>query len=178
MKRGDAMVEDCLVVLFGRIAFVGVPTVMRIDYVLLFHEVVAVGFGEYRGGCYGLVFAVALDDAGEWYSLFVVEAVAIDEEMLRFDRELSDSEIHGMEGSAKDVKAVDVKVVDGGNCPCGCIVFDLRAEQVSLLGGELFRVVEEWVGVVVRKNDSSSINGAGEAATTGFVAAGFDKVSI
>lgn len=85
MKRGYAIVEDCLVVLFGRIAFVGVPTIMRIDYVLLFHEVVAVGFGEYRGGCYGLVFAVALDDAGEWYSLFVVEAVAIDEEMLRFD---------------------------------------------------------------------------------------------
>ena len=141
VERSDAVVEDGLVVLFGGVAFVVVPAIVRIEFVLFIHVIVAVGFGKDRGGSNSLVFGVAFDDAAEGNIGLVDEAVAVDEKVLRLDRKLRYGNIHGMERGAKDVHAVDIGVIDGCHCPSRCVVLNLGAEKVSLFCGELFRVV-------------------------------------
>ena len=91
---------------------------------------------------------------------------------------MGNGDIHGVEGCPEDVDAVYLKVVDRSDSPRRCVVLDLLAQHRTLLGGELFRVVEQRVAVVVREYDSSGEDGAGKASATGFVTTGFNEVSM
>ena len=60
----DAVLFYGVEVLRCGVAFVAVPTVVGVLLVEVVHVVVTVGFGQYGGGGYGEIFAIAFDDGG------------------------------------------------------------------------------------------------------------------
>ena len=172
------MLEDGGVVEFGGVAFVAIPAIVRVEFMLRFHVFVAVGFGEDRGGGDSLVFGVAFNDAEVWNIVLADEAVAVDEQELGSGVELRDGEVHGMYGGAEDVDTVNLVVVDGSDSPCNGIVFNIMAESQTLFGSELLGVVEERVAVVVRQDDGGGIDRAGKTTASSLVATSFGEFFI
>lgn len=104
-----------------------------------------------------------------------IEAVAVNDDVLRTETESVKSSVHGKDAGAKDVYLVYLFSCDYAKSPSDGIAFYLCAEVIALFGGELFRIVEKGIGIVWRENDCRSINAACKAASTGFIAASFNK---
>lgn len=62
------------------VALVFFPVVMRIFFMVLQHEVVAVGFCQDAGGCDGVVLAITFDDGGMRNFFVRLEPVAINDD--------------------------------------------------------------------------------------------------
>ena len=106
MVLGGAVAGDGFAVRLGGIAFVLRPTILRIVGGEAEHFVVAEGLGENAGGGDGKVFAVAFDDGvvgddyfAGWF-VIVVEAVAIDDDVLGTDGEGVEGAVHGGDARA------------------------------------------------------------------------------
>ncbi len=48
--------------------------------------------------------------------------------------------------------------------------FYFNSEGVALVFSKLFRVVEEWIGIAVGKDDGSGDNGSGKGTASGLIA--------
>ena len=98
-----------------------------------------------------------------------LEAVAVDDDVLGAEGQLVQCQVHGGNGGVEDVDFVDFVVVDGGYGPgCGFRFNDV-AQFFPLPGGQLFGVVEQFIGKIVREDDGGSKNRPRQASPSGFV---------
>ena len=187
----DAVLADGFAMLARGIPHVVLPVVLGILLCQVEHILVAMGLGEDAGSGDGLVFGVALHDAGVGESKTLpaplfrgelwgvgLEAVAIDDDGFGSHDELVESAMHGEEGGAEDVDAVDLLGGNNAHCPGEGIVLNLLAQFVALLGGELLGVVEGRIVVVGGQDDGGSIDASSQATTACLVAAGLNFIFV
>ena len=74
------MAANSLAMLSCGVAGIVVPTIEGILFVEFLHVVVAISFGQDRGGCYRLVFPIAFDDGLVWRSAVGEKFVAVDDD--------------------------------------------------------------------------------------------------
>ena len=75
-----SVLADAFAMLRCGIARIVVPTIERELFVKFLHIVVAVSFGQDRGGCYRLIFPIAFDDSLVWRSAVGEKFVAVDDD--------------------------------------------------------------------------------------------------
>ena len=103
-----------------------------------------------------------------------IEAVAIDQQRLGPDVQLVDGSVHGGDAGPQDIGLVYFPGAHHGHGPRHGLALDDGTQQVALVLGELFAVVDERVLEVWRQNDGGGCHRPGQAASSGFVAAGLD----
>ena len=172
VEGGGTVFRDGLTVGTGGIALVVVPVVHGVSGVELHHRFVAVGLGEHRGGGDVGEAAVAFYEGGERYVAVGFEPVAVDYYGLRTHREQVERAVHGENGGVEYVDFVDFGRCHYAYAPCHGLAFDDGAQRVALPLGELFGVVEEWMGEIVGQYYGCGVYVAGQAAASGFVAPG------
>lgn len=160
------------------VALVDLPAVSGIVGGYGFHILVAMGFGEDRGGGDVAESAVAFDEGLPGDIGIGFEAVAVDDNGFRAHGQAVESAVHRKDRCVEDVDSVDFFGFDAGNGPCDGLLFNYGAEELSALFGQLFGVVEQGVGEVGRQNDGGGKNGAGKTSAAGFVAAGFEDFGV
>ena len=79
MKRSGAVFGNRFEMFEGRVAYVGVPRVVRELFVTACHEVVAVGLRDDRRCCDAFAPLIPLDDGAIWPRRIVEKSVAVDE---------------------------------------------------------------------------------------------------
>ena len=181
-----AMLLDALAVLFGGIAGVVVPAVVRVLLVELLHVVVAISLGKDGGSSDGKILAIAFHDGGVGQGMtqlvtvavFVisVESVAVDDEGFGAHGKGIDGSVHGCDAGTKDVHLVDFGCGHDAQCPGNGIALDFLAERIALVGGELLGVVQTWVLVVFGQDDGGCIDATCKTTSPCFVATCFDEL--
>ena len=117
MKRGDTVCRDAFPVFLGGVALVTCPVVHGVAFVQLLHVLVPVSLRKYRGGSDCHVFAVTFDYAMMFDAPVRFETVAVHENVLGGDAQLSQCPVHSLDGRVEDVYFVYFLVVHGGDCP-------------------------------------------------------------
>jgi hypothetical protein len=105
--RGEAIGLDRLAMLCRAVADIVLPTISWVLAVQLPHHLVARDFRENRGGRDRVGEMVALDHGGLWHRQARLH-VAVDDGVLRLDRQGLERAAHRHEGGAQDVEAVDL----------------------------------------------------------------------
>ena len=169
---------DAGTVLGGRVTLVVVPVVVGVLRVQAVHIIVAVGLGKNR--CSGNVhqFAVALDHGLVRGVAVGFELVAIDHHVLGAYLQSVEGAVHGENRGVEDVDLVDLLGGDDAERPGESIAFDIFAQGIALLLGELLRVVEQGVRVVGREYHRCGIHIAGQASAASLIATRFDKFGM
>ena len=171
---GDAILFDGGVVVLGGVAFVFVPVVLGEVLRNAQHVLVTVGLGEDGGSRNAHVGAVALDNGGVRHIAPGLEAVAVDQDVLRGDLEGVEGAVHGQDRGVEDVDAVNLLGPHHGHCPCERLMLDDGAQHFALALGELFAVVDDVVIEVGWQYHSSRSDGAGKRSAACLVASGLD----
>ena len=83
--------------------------------------------------------------------------------------------MHGQDGGVQDVDPVDLFCVDHANRPRQGILLDDRAQRAPTRIGQLFRIVEQFVVIIGRKDYGGGIDRTGQTTATGFVATGLEQ---
>ncbi len=84
-------------VLRGAVAFIAVPVVMGKRLVQLQHIIVAVGFGQYAGGCNGGIEGIAFYNTMVWRLFPGSKPVAVYQQQFGRHVEPIESKMHGLE---------------------------------------------------------------------------------
>jgi hypothetical protein len=121
---------------------------------------------------------ISLHDATVRGTPVADEAIAVDEQELRSEFELIEGQVHGFERGFQDIDAVDLVMVYAGNSPGQGVGFDVRSQQVAVIFGDLFGVIEEWMKKRRRKDNSCCEYRARIATSPGFITAGFREVFL
>ncbi len=156
----------------GRIAFVFVPTVLRIRRGGLLHVKVALGLGEDRGSGDVGIASVAFDIGLIWNVAIWSETVAIDGYRSRLRIKLSQGPVHGFYRCLKYVYTVDFFGRYHSYGPCDGLGFDDFAQLHTPAFGQLFGVVDERMREIVGQNYRCCDDRSGKASTSGFIGSG------
>lgn len=97
---------------------------------------------------------------------------------MRANRKTVERAVHAGDRCVKDVYAVDFIGIHHNHRPGQCVMFYERAQAFPCFFGELFAVVEFRAHEVRGKDYGGATHRAAEAASAGFVAAGFDDTGI
>ena len=173
MVGGEAMFADGESVVAGRVSLVFRPIVAGELLMQAEHVLVAVGLGEHRGGGDVGKFSIPLYDALERKAKMALEAVAVDGQEFGRGGEAVGGEVHPLDRGLEDVDLVDAGGRHGLHGPGHGLAFDDRTQEVALSLGELFRVVEQWVVEVGRKDYRGGKDCAGQASAPRLVAPRF-----
>lgn len=109
------------------------------------HKIVAVGLGQNAGGGNGSINGVALDDAFMPDPFVFIEAVAVDEQKLRFLFQFVQGQVHGFKRSVKNIDAVDLFMIHHGHAVADRVFFNECAQDVAVFFRYLFRIIEQGV---------------------------------
>ena len=178
---GVAVEADGLDVFGGGVAHVAVPAVLGVAGGKAAHELVAVGFGEYRGSGDGGVGGVAVNNCGvivETVALEGAELVAVDKQEFRPGIKAEDGPLHAGDAGPEDVEAVDVVNANLFHGPGDGLALDYGTELFAGTLGHLLGVVQQGVVKIGRKNYRSGENRPGKRAPSGLVTAGLKAPSF
>lgn len=178
MIGGDAELADAFAVLLGGIACVVVPTVVRVLFVKLQHEIVATGFGQNAGGGDREVFAIALDDGLIIDEGIGFETIAVDDDKFGAKCQGIESTVHGKDRGVENVDFVDFTGRNFGDGPSKSIAFYLFAQLITHLCRELLAIVETRVLIVGRENDGGGKYGTCQTTAPCLVATGLHETAI
>ena len=188
MVGSGTILTDGIAMDGGGITLVLIPMVLGIFLMNLEHIVVAIGFGKNAGGGNAHIGGIALDNGGVGNVLIGHEPIAVDEEVLGADFQLSHGTMHGKNGGTENVNFVDFIGRNDTYSPRQGFALNDLSEGVALTLGKLFGIVKgrktlspalphNGEGATTkRQDDSSSIYRTGKAAATSFVATCFYQV--
>ena len=103
------------------------------------------------------------------------EAVAVDDNAFGTKLQTVECAVHRQDRGVQDVDPVYLFCVDHTDRPRQGILLDDRAQGTPPGIGQLFRIVEQFVVIVRRKDHGGSIDRTGQTAATGFVATGLEQ---
>ena len=106
------------------------------------------------------------------------EAVAVDDDGFRTDGELVEGTMHRKDRGVEDVDLVDFFWRNDAYRPRHSIAFNLLAQQIPFLLGQLLGVVEHLVLIVFRQDNSSRKDAACQTTASSLIATGFDFVLV
>ena len=170
MIGSDAILLDSSSMLFCGIALVAPPIVLGIFLGKTVHIVVTIGLGEDAGSSYGEILAVALYYCGVGQVVIWLEAIAIYYDCLGTHAKAIEGTVHGEDTGIEDVYLVDFLGSDNADSPGYGIALDYLAQGIAPLLGELLGVVEVWIAVVGREDDSGCIYTASKTTSSGLIA--------
>src|SRR5574344_2394014 len=169
----DALPIYSIIMLLCGIAFIVVPTILWVTLVSGIHKVITIRFGQNRSCRNGLIFAITFHNTHIRDVRLIIKTVTVNQQHLWLGGKLFHCKIHCMKGGAQDIGIVNLFVVHLRHCPSQSIAFYLSAQGVTLLFGQLLGVVEHFVVIPYRQNNSSSIDRTCQAASSGFITASF-----
>ena len=161
-----------LAVCRGRIALVGVPVILGKLAVQPEHALIAVRLGQYAGSGYAHVSRIALHYGGVGKVSVGLEAVAVNDDLLRPHLQLVQRTMHGQYACIEDVYLVYLVIVHDAHRPCQRFALDDDTQLVAALLAQLLRVIEQIVVVIGRENDRCGIDRPGQTASAGLVTTG------
>jgi len=150
MQRCRTILLDCRPVSCRGVAHIGLPVVGWVLLCHAEHEGIPVGLGENRRRSNTQKAAIALDQTGVGNAGVRTEAIPVDQQMARWWIELIDRAMHRQKGSIQDVDLIDLTGFDRGYGPTKRSLFNQGTQFLSLWGGKLFRIIEQWMGKVGR----------------------------
>ena len=115
----------------GAVAFMFGKSIGGVMGIVVTQQGVARGFSEDRGGRYGGLCEVSLDDGGRIAEQASGAIIAIDEGMAGRRAELFDGAAHGEVGGLSDVEGVDVLRTNVNHRPSDCALLNEGGEAVS-----------------------------------------------
>ena len=105
-----------------------------------------------------------------------IEAVPVNQQMLRSDLQLRYGSVHGQKGSIQDINLIYFLGCHYPYSP-GCSFFlDYRTQFITLFLCQFLGVIEHFILKSGRKNDGCSIDGSCQTTTTGLITTGFYQV--
>ena len=167
-----------LAVGLGGITFVFVPCILRIFGGNAVHKLVAVCLGKYRCSGNAAICGVAFHDTCGRNVVIWLETVSVNEDSFRTYSEAVEGAMHGEYRGVENVDFVDFGGCYHSYAPCQCFLLDYWPKGVTLVFGELFRIVEQRVVELVGEYDSGSKHRSGEATAAGFVASGLNSAIL
>lgn len=173
MVAAGSVQADRIAVRSRGITLVLLPLIHREFFVKALHIVVAICFSQDGSGRDTEVFSVSLYDSSVGDRIDRLEAIAVDDDVLRDGRELPDALLHRADRRVQDVDFVYDSLIEMCYGKRKCTTFDDRTQLIPLFLRQLFGVVQELMPEIGRKDDSGGGNGAGKASATGFVGTGF-----
>ena len=172
------MFADGESVVASRISLVFCPIIAGELFVQAKHVFVAVGLGEHGGGGDIGKLTIPLHDALERKAKMALEAVAVYGQEFGRGGEAVGGEVHPLDRGLENVDFVNTGGRHGLHGPGHGLAFDDRTQEVALSLGELFRVVEQWVVEVGRKDYRGGKDCAGQASAPRLVAPRFEKLLL
>jgi len=166
---------DCTPVRFGPIPFIGIPGIMRKEFVQTLHVFIAVRFRQYAGRCNGRIQAVALNNAFMGCPTIFFETIPIYEEKFWAFPEFVECKMHGLERSFQDINSVDFFMIHGCHRIAQRMMLDIFSQLITVLFSNLFRIIQQRVIKIWWKNYRCSKHWSGQAPTASFVASSFDN---
>ena len=162
-----------------RVTGVTIPRIVGVFFVQRGHIIVAIGLGQHRSGGDRQVFRIALHDGGVRYFEHLAhigfETVAVDNNTFGTKLQTVECAVHGQDSGVQDVDPVNFFRINHTDRPRQSILLDDRAQRAPPGIGQLFRIVEQFVVIVRRKNDCCGIDRTGQTTATGFVATGLEQ---
>lgn len=169
MNRSDAQLPDSIAVFLGWIPDISLPTVARKFPRQILHQIITVSFGQYRRSGNGHVFRVSLNDTFKRQITVRLEAIAVDEQQLGPRGQLIQCEVHGSEGSIKDVDLVNLRMAHFSNGPGQGRLHDDFSDLQSLVLCHLFGVIQLLAAKLLRQYYSGGNNRTGQGPATHLV---------
>ncbi len=140
------------------------------------HVFVAPGFCQDGCGRNGSIQAIALDHTGMRYGAVGVKIVAIDEYVGRPDVQLIKCQVHGPDGCMQDIDLVDLFMIHTGNSPGQGLMLYFGAQFIPQLRREFLGIIQVFVPVPHRQNDSGCIYGSDKTSAAGFITTSFKNI--
>src|SRR5688500_15500968 len=117
VRRGTYSIE-CRSMIDGRIAFVRMLVVLRMQLLEFGHHGITMGLGKYARSSDVPEFSIAFHDANMGNGGIWIEAITIDGQYLWNKFQRCNGSVHGEEGGAQDVDAIDLFRGRQGDGPC------------------------------------------------------------
>ena len=143
-----------------------IPVIIGKFVMQAIHIVIAICFC--KNGCSSdrKIFPIPLDDSRMRYVKVLFKPVAINEQMLRAKFQLIDCPVHGKKRSIKNIYLINFFGRNNSYRPSNSLFLYHLTQCITLLFGELLRIIQQFIPKVLWKNNSSSIDSTGAAATT------------
>lgn len=107
-----------------------------------------------------------------------MEAVAVDQDVLRADCKEVKCAVHACYRCVEDVYTVNLFSTDHDDCPCEGVFFNVRSELPSFFLRQLFAVVESGAFESFGQYYGSACHRSAQATPSGFIASGFGNPGI
>ena len=167
MERGGTVEAQRFEVIGSGVTFVAGEAVLRVDHIPLFHAGVAMRFGKDGCGGDGNAAGVAFNQR-----LLLdedIELHGVNQQIIRLNRELSQSRSHGLAAGLVNVPCVDTLGIDFGDGPGDGVFANARGEFGAAFGGKFFRIVETNNAAFWIQNNRGGDDWAEERAAAGFI---------
>lgn len=132
------MLFNRLAMHFGAIALIGIPGIVRKQFMQPFHVFIPIRLSQDAGGGNRGIQPISLYDAFMWRSAVFHKTISIDQQQLRPLPKLIERQVHGFERSFQDIDPVDLVMIDGGNPIAERMVFDISPKLIPVFFSNLF----------------------------------------
>ena len=178
MVRSRSPFGNSRAVLFSRVAFIVIPIIIRELLMKTIHIIISIGFSQYGSGSYRKILPVSFDYCRMGDIGIFIETVAVNEQMLRPDRELANSPMHGQKRGTENIYLINLLGRHHSYRPCYRLFLYHFPECIALLFCQLLRVIQQLILKIFRKNDGSSIHRTCQTAAPSLITAGFYQIFI
>ena len=143
---------------------------MRILFCQSVHIIITIGLGKDTGRCNREIFAIAFDDGGVREFLVRLKAIAIYDDGFWSYLQLIQGSMHGKDGGIKDIDFIYLFWRDDTYCPCNSITLDNLTQLFTPFVRQLLGIIQFFVLIILRKDDSSGIDTASQTTSTSLIA--------